>query len=163
MKNKKVLLDHIYRTGEFGLRIFCSIFFFFFIPGRFANLNTLNTLRLCGNNLTRPPKEALGSLQSLQKLYLNNNRLTALNKNAFGNLPVVSLLELENNRIFNVSYAAFENLRQLTEINLSRNNLSWVPPGAFLGIYYVYLLIYQYVIITELLQKIIHNQNSVSK
>ena len=134
MKNKKVLLDHIYRTGEFGLRIFCSIFFFFFIPGRFANLNTLNTLRLCGNNLTRPPKEALGSLQSLQKLYLNNNRLTALNKNAFGNLPVVSLLELENNRIFNVSYAAFENLRQLTEINLSRNNLSWVPPGAFLGI-----------------------------
>ena len=104
--------------------------------GRFANLNTLNTLKLCGNNITRPPKEALGSLQSLQNLYLNNNGLTTLKKSAFGNLPVVSTLELSGNKIFNVSYAAFEDLRQLTTIDLSSNNLSWVPPGAFLGKFY---------------------------
>ena len=107
-----------------------------YFSGRFANLNTLNTLKLCGNNITRPPKEALGSLQSLQNLYLNNNGLTTLKKNAFGNLPVVSTLELSGNKIFNVSYAAFEDLRQLTAIDLSSNNLSWVPPGAFLGKFY---------------------------
>lgn len=83
--------------------------------------------------MTRPPKEALGSLQSLQNLYMNDNQLRILEKNAFGNLPVVSHLELRGNMIHNISYAAFESLRQLTQIDLSFNNLSWVPPGAFFG------------------------------
>ena len=103
------------------------------LAGRFANLRTLGTLRLCGNNISRPPKEALGALQSLQNLYLNRNNLTQLSKNAFGNIPVLSKLELSGNKIFNISYAAFENVRQMTSVDLSFNNLSWVPPGAFLG------------------------------
>ena len=96
-------------------------------------MRTLNTLRLCGNNITKPPREALGALQSLQNLYLNRNQLTQLKKDAFGTLPVVSKLELSGNKLWNVSYSAFENMRQMVSVDLSFNNLSWVPPGAFLG------------------------------
>ena len=96
-------------------------------------MRTLRTLRLCGNNITRPPREALGALQSLQNLYLNRNEMTQLKKDAFGNLLVVSKLELSGNKLWNVSYSAFENMRQMVSVDLSFNNLSWVPPGAFLG------------------------------
>ena len=110
------------------------------LSGRFGNLNTLGTLELCGNNITKPPKAALGALRSLQNLHLCQNQLTQLKKDAFGTLPVVSRLDLSGNKIFNVSYSAFEGLRQVTDIDLSFNNLSWIPPGAFLGIFYfIYL------------------------
>ena len=109
------------------------------LSGRFGNLNTLGTLKLCGNNITRPPKAALGALRSLQHLHLCQNQLTQLKKDAFGQLNIVSNLDLSGNKINNISYAAFENLRQLVNIDLSFNNLSFVPPGAFLGIYAINL------------------------
>ena len=62
------------------------------LSGRFANLNTLGTLKLCGNNMTQLPKAALGALRSLQNLHLCENQLTQLTKDAFGTLPVVSHL-----------------------------------------------------------------------
>jgi Leucine-rich repeat (LRR) protein len=46
-------------------------------------VNTLGTLKLCGNNITQPPKAALGPLRALQHLHLCQNQLTQLKKDAF--------------------------------------------------------------------------------
>ena len=100
-------------------------------PGRFDNLIVLNTLKLRGNNITRPPLEALSPLGSLQKLYLDDNRITNLTKKSFGRLPVVSTLGLSGNKINNITTDAFEGLLQLVRLDLSNNNLTYVPPGAF--------------------------------
>jgi Leucine-rich repeat (LRR) protein len=99
--------------------------------GRFDNLNTLGTLKLRGNNITKPPWEALGALQSLRILHLDDNMLVNLTRKSFGRLPVVAILGLSGNNINNISMNAFEGLLQLTDLDLSRNNLSYVPPGAF--------------------------------
>ena len=100
-------------------------------PGRFDNLRTLGTLRLCGNNITAVPYQALGALGSLSSLYLEDNMLTNLTRKAFGVLPVVSTLSLKNNKLNNVTMNAFEGLLQLVNLDLSGNNLTYVPPGAF--------------------------------
>lgn len=99
--------------------------------GRFDNLNTVGTLKLRGNNITRPPWEALGALQSLRTLNLDDNLMTNLTQRAFGRLPATAEITLSGNKLNNISMNAFEGLLQIQHLDLSRNNLSYIPPGAF--------------------------------
>ena len=68
------------------------------LSGRFGNLNTLGTLKLCGNNINQPPKAALGPFCGLQHLHLWQNQLTQLKKYAFRQLNIVSNLDLSGNK-----------------------------------------------------------------
>eukprot|EP00095_Tigriopus_kingsejongensis_P011359 maker-scaffold444_size168727-snap-gene-0.34 protein:Tk11359 transcript:maker-scaffold444_size168727-snap-gene-0.34-mRNA-1 annotation:"Chaoptin" len=98
---------------------------------RFDNLRTLGTLKLRGNGLTRPPWEALQSLQSLRHVNLDDNLMTNLSQRAFGRLPATAEITLSGNLLNNISMNAFEGLLQIQFLDLSRNNLSFIPPGAF--------------------------------
>ncbi|XP_012289088.1 protein artichoke [Orussus abietinus] len=102
--------------------------------GSFANLLTLRILDLRRNGMTKPPRDALGSLSSLQYIYMQDNNLTSLSKAAFGRLPIVFELNLANNRIQNISIRAFEGLLQLLILNLTSNDLKEIPNGAFQGL-----------------------------
>ena len=101
------------------------------VGGRFNGLNTLQELHLRGNGMTKPPKDALGSLQSLRTLSLDHNNFTRLEKKSFGRLPVVFNLTMAHNNINNISMNAFEGLLQLINLDLSNNNITYIPPGAF--------------------------------
>ncbi|XP_078034273.1 insulin like growth factor binding protein acid labile subunit convoluted [Augochlora pura] len=102
--------------------------------GSFENLLTLRSLNLQSNNVTKPPWEALSTLNSLQYLHLQDNQLTELGKSAFGRLPIVFELNLASNQIRNVSVRAFEGLLQLLTLNLTGNRLERIPNGAFQGL-----------------------------
>eukprot|EP00092_Neocalanus_flemingeri_P025507 GFUD01027655.1.p1 GENE.GFUD01027655.1~~GFUD01027655.1.p1 ORF type:complete len:1068 (-),score=163.25 GFUD01027655.1:152-3355(-) len=99
--------------------------------GRFAGLNVLRSLKLRGNNMTKPPSEALGALLSLRTLNLDYNNFTVLPKKSFGRLPVVFNLTLGHNNINNISTGAFEGFLQLILLDINSNNLTYIPPGAF--------------------------------
>ena len=73
------------------------------LSGRFGNLNIPGTLKLCGNNITQPPKTALGPLRSLQHLHFWQNQLTQLKKDALRQLNIVSNLDLCDNKINDIS------------------------------------------------------------
>ncbi|KAJ8679374.1 hypothetical protein QAD02_015161 [Eretmocerus hayati] len=102
--------------------------------GSFESLFTLRSLNLQGNNISKPPWEALSTLNSLQYLYLQDNNLTELNKASFGKLPVVFELNLANNQLRNISERAFEGLLQLLTLNLTNNQIKHIPNGAFRGL-----------------------------
>ena len=80
--------------------------------GRLDGLNVLQSLKLRGNGMTKPPS-ALSALQSLRTLNLDYNNFTVLPKKAFGRLPVVFNLTLSYNQINNISMGAFEGLLTL--------------------------------------------------
>jgi len=98
--------------------------------GRLDGLNVLQSLKLRGNGMTKPPS-ALSALQSLRTLNLDYNNFTVLPKKAFGRLPVVFNLTLSYNQINNISMGAFEGLLQLLMLDINSNNLTYIPPGAF--------------------------------
>jgi len=98
--------------------------------GRLDGLNVLRSLKLRGNNITKPP-QALSALLSLRTLNLDYNNFTLLPKKAFGRLPVVFNLTLGYNQINNISMGAFEGLLQLILLDMNSNNITFIPPGAF--------------------------------
>lgn len=98
--------------------------------GRFDGLNVLRSIKLRGNNITKPPK-ALSALLSLRTLNLDYNNFTFLPKKAFGRLPVVFNLTLGHNQLNNISMGAFEGLLQLILLDMNSNNITFIPPGAF--------------------------------
>ena len=82
------------------------------LSGHFGNLNTLGTLKLCGNNITEPPKAALGALRALQHLHLWQNQPTHLKKEA------LRQLNIGQNKISQFPTDAFRNLEHLEELEI---------------------------------------------
>ena len=94
--------------------------------------NTLSTLDLSSNNLSRVPVEALASLDSLSHLNLHNNSLTSLPPHAFRTLDnSLKYLYLHHNRLSNISTRAFHSLRQLEWLYLARNKLTTLSEETF--------------------------------
>ncbi|XP_040569853.1 uncharacterized protein [Lepeophtheirus salmonis] len=106
--------------------------------GRFDGLIVLKSIGLRGNNISKPPWEALRSLRSVNYIDLDDNHIRNLSRNAFGRLPILFELGLSNNSINNISVEAFGGLLQLQKLDLSQNNITYIPPGAFKGMSALY-------------------------
>ncbi|XP_051176827.1 toll-like receptor Tollo [Leptopilina boulardi] len=96
----------------------------------FKNLSKLQDLSLSGNALSDVP-EAVRELQSLKTLDLGNNRVSRIDNESFVGLNELYGLRLVDNKLENISRNAFASLPSLQVLNLASNMIRHVEPDAF--------------------------------
>ncbi|KAI8907413.1 hypothetical protein EDD86DRAFT_240147 [Gorgonomyces haynaldii] len=94
-----------------------------------AQIATLKTLDLDGNQLSGPLPAAIGSLKNLQTLTLSNNRITGLT-DALASLTALQSLNLRYNSINGTIPDALASITTLQDLDLSRNQITGgIPSG----------------------------------
>ncbi|MDE2668203.1 MAG: leucine-rich repeat protein [Chloroflexota bacterium] len=100
-------------------------------PDIFAGLGSLTSLWLLYNRLTELPPDIFAGLGNLQNLWLHHNRLTALPPSVFDPLAQLLGLNLSDNELVSLPPGAFGGLTRLLSLRLGDNELAAVPPGIF--------------------------------
>lgn len=88
--------------------------------------HSLRLVDLCDNFFREVPSDALSHLQSLKSLHLCRNRLTRIETHSL-TTRALSSLSLETNNIDLMSQDAFHQLQQLSQLNVKDNLLSEMP------------------------------------
>ena len=96
----------------------------------FRNISKLQDLSLSGNALTDVP-EAVRELQSLKTLDLGNNRVSRIDNESFAGLNELYGLRLVDNKLENITRSVFSSLPSLQVLNLASNKIRHVEPDAF--------------------------------
>ncbi len=99
--------------------------------GDFADLTSLRTLDLLGNDLETLPEGLFQGLASLETLALERNALTELPEGLFERLANLNILYLFDNELGTLPEGLFEGLANLSILSLNDNNLRTLPDGIF--------------------------------
>ena len=99
--------------------------------GDFADLTSLRTLDLLGNDLETLPEGLFQGLASLETLALERNALTELPDGLFEGLASLNILYLFDNELGTLPEGLFEGLANLSILSLNDNNLRTLPDGIF--------------------------------
>ena len=100
-------------------------------PGDFADLISLEYLRLSINNLVTLPAGVFSDLASLLELALYGNRLTALPAGVFSGLASLEVLWLHGNHLRTLPEGLLSGLTELRVLGLHDNSLVMLPEGLF--------------------------------
>lgn len=100
----------------------------------FKNLESLETLRLSGNQLTKLPPNIFKDLESLENVSLSRNNLLKLPKEIFNRLSNLEEIDLSQNKLTNLPRDIFKHLKSLEKIDLSENRLDTLPSDIFTGL-----------------------------
>ena len=103
-------------------------------PGDFADLISLEYLRLSSNNLVTLPAGVFSDLASLLELALYGNRLTALPAGLFSGLTELRVLGLHDNSLAMLPEGLFSDLRALETLMLWGNELTALSADTFSGL-----------------------------
>ena len=104
--------------------------------GAFSGItNTLKTLHMRSNKLTRFDLDKIGTLRVLEDLDLSYNRdLTAIGDGAFSNMHQLKKLSLHGCYIGNLAEGSFSGIKDsLLILQLAENRITTIGPGTFSG------------------------------
>ncbi|XP_042900555.2 protein toll-like [Parasteatoda tepidariorum] len=96
----------------------------------FSGNNRLEHIDL-SDNLIESCDYTFQSMQSLKTIYLHGNRLSKITKNCFSSIPSLEELILKTNHISQIDSEAFSQLDQLRNIDVSFNRLKTLSRESF--------------------------------
>ncbi|KAJ4848055.1 hypothetical protein Tsubulata_015838 [Turnera subulata] len=101
------------------------------IPEEIGNLNSLTSLDLGDNELTRPIPTTIGRMKKLQGLNLYNNSLEGSISSEICQLNYLSALSLKYNKLVGAIPACLGSMTSMRILHLGANNLAFPIPSSF--------------------------------